>query len=102
MNNKETKHTPGPWEVMKNEPTVIRGHNRDKPYSFSLAETMGYKENREANARLIAAAPDMLDILEQVSDMVIAGSYPDGPCMERYLMEDVRAVIAKAKGESND
>ena len=50
----------------------------------------------KANARLIAAAPQMLDCLHGVLDQLeIWGGSGDGP-----LAEDVRAAIRKAMGEA--
>jgi hypothetical protein len=46
-----------------------------------------------------AAAADMLDALEEIARLPIAGSYPDGPCLERQDMNMVRAAIAKATGK---
>jgi hypothetical protein len=70
----KAKHTPGPWEV------------REGAYIFApdgsyVAKTTGnikdYQENaktEEANARLIAAAPDLLAALEEtIKLLTIAG-----------------------------
>jgi hypothetical protein len=58
-----TKHTPGPWYVTR--------HN-DLQYSISQKET-GYDEmiealdeEDEANAKLIAAAPELLEALKDL------------------------------------
>jgi co-chaperonin GroES (HSP10) len=49
-------------------------------------------EPSEANARLIAAAPEMLDALERVLQLQISES-------DDEIFAEVRAAIAKAKGE---
>ena len=49
----------------------------------------------EANARLIAAAPDLLDALERLLHMAEEGSIP-GP----NTLNQARAAIAKAKCET--
>lgn len=94
-----TKHTPGPWTTEKNEhgywvgatnPTnkpVCDVHlfcidNRE-PQVFSHDETL-------ANARLIAAAPEMLEALQGV-----VGRSPDD------WYEKVQAAIAKATGKQD-
>lgn len=52
------------------------------------------KEEAEANARLIAAAPDLLEALELTLNAVcLAGWYDD------YSAVKAREAIAKAKGE---
>lgn len=63
-----TKHTPGPWEVLQK--IVIGG---EIPYTPVYATTLIAKvystkfkdyEQSFANARLIAAAPDLLEALK--------------------------------------
>jgi len=52
------KHTPGPWKIRKSScETAITARRPAQPYAYTLAETFGLKEEREANAKLIAAAP---------------------------------------------
>lgn len=57
-----TKHTPGPWII-----ATLKG--RTDPYApvtFSIAHTGFAKAETEANARLIAAAPDLLALLNEL------------------------------------
>ncbi len=67
------QHTPGPWNVATYG-DVLRLHV--KRGSLSLAEILEWSagpESRaqvEANARLIAAAPDLLDALKELVDTV--------------------------------
>ena len=96
-------HTPGPWEVC--------GHDVRGPYAMGDSERPGLHVctvagGDKANARLIAAAPEMLDLLVKLRD---AGSWyssaleidvyrkdaPDGEELEAELI----ALIAKATGE---
>ena len=112
---RETQHTPGPW-------TVVRNDNTKRARTFITGETtvaclvrQGLPSD-EANARLIAAAPDLLAALEALlatADRRAAsaglGWYfqhcpecagvnvhtPTNTC-ERHA---ARAAIAKAKGE---
>ena len=63
------KHTPGPWAIPKGfTENVAAGLTPDGGIRF-VALTAGSKtipkEESEANARLIAAAPDLLDLLQQ-------------------------------------
>lgn len=56
------QHTPGPWSTTTPDDTFITSEGRD------IAEIIGdyrvYHEVMEADARLIAAAPEMLEALE--------------------------------------
>jgi len=87
------KHTDGPWTA---EPSVKGGYNiRDTDGNVpGIARTYGRygAEEDEANARLIAACPDMYEALEE-----IAGC--GGTQISMLMKERVRALLAKAKGE---
>lgn len=98
-----TKHTPGPWKAQ--EP---RGHQRainrkweviSKVYGGELVivgEHTGVDCLKEADARLIAAAPELLTALE---DLIYAldrnPNIPVFACGE--AREVARAAIAKTK-----
>lgn len=56
--------------------------------------------NAEANARLIAAAPDLLDALEDMLSCHCDLDFYDTEASEKDAVADAaRAAIAKAKGE---
>jgi len=59
------------------------------------------KQRREANARLIAAAPEMLRLLEELL-FVCEGSQIDKALNPDYGVDidELKAVIAKVKGET--
>ena len=59
-----SKHTPGPWSVDAIETTLVRGPDR---YPIADPERH-FREitECEANARLIAAAPDLLAALKMM------------------------------------
>lgn len=84
-------HTPGPWQI--NDRYINNGEKCICEYivrreSFTTEELC-------ANARLIAAAPELLDELKRV--LVVLGdikSY-DLPIVSKY----VEAVITKAEGK---
>lgn len=65
--------TPGPWMVdidhSTNEPEFIRAFSNDE--MFDIAD-MGCDEtgNAAANARLIAAAPTLLDALREAVEII--------------------------------
>jgi hypothetical protein len=94
---KMSEHTPGPWRFDRDwtrTPTIFGANGvRVADVEKKLVVTGGRvidlpKEEREANARLIAAAPDMLAILQRIS-VSYPGYIPD-------FVEAVHAVIAKA------
>lgn len=62
-----SKHTPGPWNVAEtrlNYDTVIRG---TKSEPIALVQISGYsKVEGSANSVLIAAAPDLLNALQNL------------------------------------
>lgn len=72
---KDNKHTPGPWKAHLNVPTaVIPGHIIKQDDSVgrpiaSLFEGGGTKGKPEqiANAKLIAAAPDLLQLVQWIT-----------------------------------
>lgn len=91
-----TQHTPGPWFV------------RDHEYGEFVYCKNGYiisgpinKRTDGANARLIAAAPDLLEALKAFLRAPSIGS--NGPGSSTIVVQDfnlraARAAIAKATG----
>jgi len=91
-----TKHTPGPWAVVSSwDDYMVEGPNKeeiifqDGPY-----QTPSIKE---ANARLIAAAPDLFEALKHMVEVCPAID-PNGE--EAHIK--ACAAIAKATGVQND
>jgi len=54
----ETKHTKGKWETFKGSPTEGK---IGKLMSFEIYYGHGYRDEAIANAKLIAAAPELLE-----------------------------------------
>lgn len=75
------KHTPGPWRYYKCR-CGMEGCNQ---YTISVQGSVGFVE---ADARLIAAAPELLEALQDLCDTL-------GEC---GMTEKARAAIAKAEG----
>lgn len=62
-----SKHTPGPWDCEWQEvrATGIQGN----PVICFMQDWVDeFHEEREANARLIAAAPDLLEALNRINE----------------------------------
>lgn len=93
------KHTPGPWEISKHgTPAHSPQFGVYAPDSPSLRvndHVIVVGENAEADANLIAAAPDLLAVLEGV---LIASE--DNGKMSDIDWNGLRAAIAKAEGNS--
>ncbi len=103
------KHTPGPWRddpVRDNDTGDFadsRIEIRDDDGGY-IARAFAHTNHGvlQANARLIAAAPDLLAALEELSDAV--GSTAQATMYHycrrvREAQEAARAAIAKARGE---
>lgn len=89
----ETKHTPGPWNY--SGPCEMTGrysifHNGPLAYCGDTTATPG---DGEANARLIAAAPELLALVMDALDD------PDVDILGSEWVCDARAAIRKATGE---
>jgi hypothetical protein len=85
------KHTDGPWHITK-ENTAQHFFTFIKVRDAHDGVIAGMHVNDEANARLIAAAPDLLAALKKVLTMT-EGVAPLGS-----FGEQARAAIAKAEG----
>ena len=97
-------HTPGPWkrEACEDSPWGIV---RIAPHRFITIQGRSWQE-AEANASLIAAAPELLAALEAITCLSVNGkqlcfrSANDIPMgMQPKLERIVRAAIKKARGE---
>lgn len=62
----ESKHTPGPWAVGKRDSALILYHDPELGTSDQVAHACRIMREWEANARLVAAAPDLLAALESL------------------------------------
>lgn len=74
MNTKQNQHTPGPWHVMPDGDGLPLTIDSDVHYvaEAKYKPAGGYRlngdvylETAKANARLIAAAPDLLDVVKR-------------------------------------
>ncbi len=90
----EPKWTPGPWSAheAKFGWEVVVG---ERPLYGKSITGWGAVSTTEANARLIAAAPELYEALEALRPYFEGEHYPDHPhCVL------IRAALAKARGET--
>jgi hypothetical protein len=99
------QHTPGPWTADWNSGShgyTIAGDHIAIGTAFSLLGKRYGTGEASANARLIAAAPELLaalGLLETASRRVAEGhEMPDAYL--RKMCERARAAIAKAEGRA--
>jgi len=100
-----TKFTPGPWKAIqisgwefaiKSDGTVARlSQKMDFPVGYD-GTVQGRSENKmKADANLIAAAPDMYEVLERIADKLVS----DDGVVTGIDAADAVIVLRKARGE---
>lgn len=117
-----SKHTPGPWEVIgqhvftKLGAANAHGSKASERDGWNIAtinpwactnqdeeeEDMPASETM-ANACLIASAPELLEALEDIASDYAERFDMDSPSTNpgmKVVVENARAAIAKARGES--
>jgi hypothetical protein len=85
----EGKRTPGPWRVARGRAV----YSVEDGEGFAVAQMWSDPAIQEANARLIAAAPDMLEALREVADLE-PGHFATASAAKGIA----RAAIARATG----
>lgn len=87
------KHTPGPWRTHDVQPEIwTRQVWTDESHGSVMIATTGGVD-KEANARLIAAAPELLAALKALVEWAAFTGGWEAPCWD-----DARAAIKKAEG----
>ncbi len=88
-----SKHTPGTWTVeMGTTLELIVAQTEDGPLTVAEVLDDCYPDGpmQRANARLLSAAPDLLEALEMICD--------SGCWLADVITDKMLAAIAKAKG----
>jgi hypothetical protein len=102
-----SKHTPGPWAA---EEAGRSGYwISTKGHPFTIVDSIDDEcrhgaingDNAGANARLIAAAPELLEALKLLDEAFCADDYgtKEGRAKGRAALVATRAAIAKAEGK---
>lgn len=100
-----SQHTPGPWKIFvgqRTNPATMRTEFLFAQYAMLNTRVKDY-ETASANARLIAAAPDMLAALQGI---LSNAGYTEGQAeptihsliVARHCLDAARAAVAKAEG----
>jgi hypothetical protein len=107
-----SKHTPGPWKVVRDGNPLSAGivavieHSPDRHIAVEEDHFGGpwcAPDTWEANARLIAAAPELLEALREACRLyaeygLVAGHVEGDPLAVGRWIGAARAAIAKAEG----
>lgn len=91
-----SKHTPGPWVVTPHPGTNVDVFGvgeimDDKRMQYALSHTTCY-QNSEANARLIAASPDLYEAVAAVIDATRDYLPPDGITKDEFISRVISAT----------
>ena len=89
------KHTKGPWRISDDH--FIVADKGEKYQNICRLNGMDRHEASEANAMLIAAAPELLEALKAVESWMddLQSINP----FTQNLLDNVRSAIAKAEGK---
>jgi len=97
------KHTPGPWEIVQSDHGIVVCTESSKTrYGASRYAAIGGFERSDpqqlaealANARLIAAAPDLLEALQILFERANRNS------IDPFALQQAVDAITKATGET--
>lgn len=97
-----SKFTPGPWSISEPQirgdyvmPGYVWINGRDW---YALAQACVQDGEGDANARLIAAAPEMYEVLRRIRE---GCAFPEDD-VQRAIRDVCRDILAKIDGDSND
>ena len=99
---KEFQGTPGPWRVSEKRGDLIDIRHNDSgigAISLNLAHVVArqsWLKEAEANARLIAAAPELLEALQKMVSKAYKQNWNDAYPEE---LQSAQSAINKALGE---
>ena len=111
-------HTPGPWEIMESaNALVVMGANskhvvivplfREHEWNKEEWEGLNLEEKNKvsiANTRLIAAAPELYEMLSEVLSSIerVACGGENAVRFRAEWIEEARAVCAKVRGDEGE
>lgn len=86
----KARHTPGPWRVESG--LVVNAAGHEIAYTHGAGTEVFRPTEMDANARLMSAAPELLEVLKSFLDPKQWG--------DRSRLDKARAAIAKAEGKA--
>lgn len=89
----EPKHTPGPWRIWHDGSVVAAGDKGANGGKVIFESDAFFGPDREANIALCAAAPDLLEVAEEV----LATASIETP---DHLLKMATSAVRKARGEN--
>ena len=100
----KNKYTPGPWAahalpITNTFEVKAPNANMGERHVCCTDSLNVSDETKIANARLIAAAPELLDALEELYSITYGKHKDNDQVSEEYIVNLVQTVIAKARGE---
>lgn len=97
-----TPHTPGPWRIRygkRFEYDYLLKAGKDTPIAYWSNFKIRTKKESKANARLIAAAPELLEALQSlVNQFLQRGVFTAPEHPDRIALALAESAIAKATG----
>jgi len=93
-----SQHTPGPWNVEypDDDSHIFVTDLQDVTVATVWRQPLDPPEWADSNARLIAAAPEMLSALEVAYAEL--ENHRDVPGIAKHVLPCIRAALAEAKG----
>jgi hypothetical protein len=101
MNTHTHTHTPGPWQNQRNHSGQVISKKTQRDFETNETKMLCFMvrnedyfpvEESDANARLIAAAPDLLQVAR---DFLLLAALHD---WEGAAIDFAKATVAKAEG----
>lgn len=89
-------HTPGPWKA-RHWDAAAWEVDKGNPFIIAFPKNVQLLDELEANARLISAAPDLLNVAKQCLERNWNPFEPDN---QSALWHELKAAIAKAEGKA--
>ena len=87
-------YKPGPWELRQNHPQQWQIYTRGNVHGYAQC-LVGDEERGEATARLMAAAPELLEALQNAVRCAERDGLPGSPGSAPAWTVAARAVLAK-------
>ena len=91
-----SKHTSGPWKYLEWGARIVSSDIGSAQVLIATVAINTHRDEGRHNASVLAAAPDLLEMLVEAHDIIDAIGQPD----TAEVAARMRATIAQAKGES--